>query len=52
MAADSLWGDEFVIPESPKKTKKIIDKVSKPKIVKVVTEKAIKSKSVDIHEKI
>ena len=52
MATDSLWGDEFVIPESPKKTKKIIDKVSKPKIVKVVTEKAIKSKSVDIHEKI
>ena len=52
MAIDSLWGEEFVIPETPKKTKKIIDKVSKPKVVKVVTEKSIKSKTIDIHEKI
>ena len=52
MAMDSLWGDEFVIPETPKKTKKIIEKVSKPKEVKVVTERTIKSKTVDIHEKI
>ena len=27
MAMDSLWGDEFVIPETPKKTKKIIEKI-------------------------
>lgn len=49
---DSLWGDEFVIPETPKKQKKIIEKVSKPKPVKVVTEKAIKSKTLDIKQKI
>lgn len=49
---DSLWGDEFVIPETPKKQKKIIEKASKPKAVTITTEKAIKSKTIDIKQKI
>ena len=29
----SLWGDEFVVPETPKKVQQIKDKISKPKKV-------------------
>lgn len=49
---DSLWGDEFVIPETPKKQKKIIEKASKPKTVTITTEKAIKSKKLTLHEQL
>ncbi|MBO5712111.1 MAG: hypothetical protein J6R47_04665 [Acholeplasmatales bacterium] len=49
---DSLWGDEFVIPETPKKTKKIIEKVSKPKEVTIIAEKALKSKALTIPDKL
>ena len=49
---DSLWGEEFVIPETPKKTKKIIDKVNKPKQVTIVTEKALKSKALSIPDRL
>ena len=49
---DSLWGEEFKIPETPKQTKKIVDKINKPKKVEIVTEKAIKSKSVPIEDKL
>ena len=50
---DSLWGEEFSIPKTtPKQVKKVVDKVSKPKNPKVVTEKAIKSKSVSIEDKL
>lgn len=49
---DSLWGEEFVVPETPKRTKKIIEKVSNPKTPIVVTQQAIKSKSTNIEEKL
>ena len=52
MMMDSLWGDEFVIPETKEKTKKIINKISKPKELKVTVEKKIKSKSVSLEEKL
>lgn len=51
-AIDSLWGDEFIIPETPKKQKKIIEKASKPKAVTITTEKAIKSKKMTLHEQL
>ena len=47
---DSLWGEEFTI--KPKETKKLINKVSQPKKVTVVTEKAIKSKSLSIPDRL
>lgn len=49
---DSLWGEEFVIPDTKEKTKQIKEKIAKPKKVKAPVEKQIKSKSVDIHEKL
>ena len=50
---ESLWGDEFVIKETPKETKKLIEKIKNPKKdITVVAEKAIKSKSVSIEDKL
>lgn len=50
---ESLWGEEFSIKEeTPKQTKKIIEKVTKPKEVTVVTEKVLKSRTVDIKDKL
>ena len=51
MSFESLWGEEFSIKDSPKETKKIIEKIKKPKEPKTV-EKAIKSKSLSIDEKL
>ena len=54
MAGMSLWGEDFNIAPEPQKQKKLIEKVSKPKQVKITTEKVIKSKSssVSIHDKL
>lgn len=49
---DSLWGEAFTIQETPKQTKKIIDKINKPKTVKVITEKNLKSKTLSIKDKL
>lgn len=52
---DSLWGDEFNIPdkkETKEKTKKILNKISKPKEVKVAPEKIIKNKTISLEEKL
>lgn len=50
---DSLWGEEFTIKETPKETKKIINKIKQPKEVKFVDEaKAVKSKKLSIDEKL
>lgn len=49
---DSLWGDEFIIPETKKVAKKIVDKISKPKDPSVVVKKAVKSKTVSVKEKL
>ena len=49
---DSLWGNDFVVEEK-KTTKKVLEKIKKPKKEpKVVSEKAIKSKKVSIEEKL
>ena len=42
---DSLWGDEFIIPETKKVAKKIVDKISKPKDPSVVVKKSSKIKN-------
>lgn len=52
MNLDSLWGDEFTLPSNENKTKKILDKISKPKEVKIVKEKVIKSKKISVEEKL
>lgn len=49
---DSLWGEEFVIKETPKQTKKIVDKINKPKTVKTVTERTLKSKTLSMRDKL
>ena len=47
----NLWGDAFKIEPSPQSVKKIKNKVNNPKNPKVVTEKIINSKSVNIFDK-
>ena len=49
--SESLWGDEFVIKETPKRTKKIIEKVNTPKENKVIRQTSTKkSKDVNIQD--
>ena len=48
----SLWGEDFVIKESPKQTKKIIDKINNPKSNTIIVEKQLKKKSVSIQDKL
>lgn len=50
--ADSLWGEEFSIQETPLQAKKIITKINNPKDAKVSIEKAVKSKSVSLDGKL
>lgn len=50
---DSLWGDEFVIKDTPKETKKILNKIKTPKEPKIIDDtKAIKSKKLSVDEKL
>lgn len=49
---DSLWGEEFSLPKASEKTKKIINKISKPKELKVSVEKKIKSNKVSLEQKL
>lgn len=53
-AFESLWGEEFNIPESPKQVKRAMQKVSSPKDLKVVrtAEQIIRSTAVSIEEKL
>ena len=48
----SLWGEEFELPEEKEKTKKVINKIKKPKEVKVTVEKQIKSKTLSLQERL
>ena len=48
---ESLWGEEFTIKETPKQTKKILEKIKKPK-EPVIVEKAIKSKKLSVEERL
>lgn len=49
---ESLWGEEFALPKEKEKTKKIIDKISKPKEVKNTIEKQVKSKKLSLQERL
>ena len=49
---DSLWGEDFVIPETKKVAKKIVKKISEPKDLSQVVTKAVKSKTLSIKEKL
>lgn len=48
---ESLWGDDFKLPDEKVKTKKIKEKLSKPKTTEASVEKQVKSKKVSIKEK-
>lgn len=53
MTIDSLWGEEFNLPPTPEKVKKISKKISQPKEVKEVSvEKQLKSKKISIEERL
>ena len=49
---DSLWGDEVSLPNDKEKTKKVLNKISKPTEKKIKVEKTniLKSKKVSIEE--
>lgn len=49
---DSLWGEEFDIPNESEQAKKIIQKIAKPKTPIVTPEKVIKSKTVSVQDKL
>lgn len=51
MAVQSLWGEEFKI-NSSSNNKEILNKISSAKPVKVTVEKALKSKSISLDEKL
>ena len=46
---DSLWGEEFVVPEL---TKKILKKIKNPKILDAPIEKQIKSNALSIKDRL
>lgn len=52
MEFDSLWGEEFIIPDQKQKTKKIKEKIDKPKVVKAPVEKQVKSKVISLDDKL
>lgn len=51
---ESLWGEDFNIPEESEKvkTKKILNKIAKPKEVKMTIEKQINSKTISLEDKL
>ena len=49
---DSLWGDSFTVETPVEDTKKLLNKVSNPKKVTLTTEKAIKSKTISLEERL
>lgn len=49
---ESLWGEEFEVPDKVEKTKKVLDKISKPKELKVTVEKQIKSKKLSVEDRL
>jgi DNA polymerase I-like protein with 3'-5' exonuclease and polymerase domains len=52
--ADSLWGAEFVVEETPKKARKIKEKISKPKNLSEseMSKKALKATSTSLEDKL
>ena len=49
---ESLWGEEFNLPEEKEKTKKVLNKISKPKEIKVSVEKLVKSPKLSLQDKL
>ena len=51
MYSDSLWGEEFIVPDNKEKAKKIKAKIKNPTETQVSVEKQVKSKKLSINEK-
>ena len=51
MYSDSLWGEEFIVPDNKEKAKKIKDKIKNPTETQASVEKQVKSKKLSINEK-
>lgn len=51
MSVQSLWGEEFNIPDK-NQTKGVLEKIKKPKTPKVSVEKSLKSKKLSIEDKL
>ena len=51
MYSDSLWGEEFIVPDNKEKAKKIKDKIKNPTETQAPVEKQVKSKKLSINEK-
>lgn len=49
---ENLWGEEFELPSQKEQAKKVLNKISKPKTIKVTTEKTIKSNKISLNEKL
>ena len=49
---DSLWGDEFVVPQTQKIAKKVVKKLKEPKDPTQVIVKNVKSKTISVEEKL
>jgi len=52
MALDSLWGEEFIIPDEKIKVKNITDKIKKQTAHISAVEKQVKSKAISLTEKL
>lgn len=52
MALDSLWGEEFIIPNEKIKVKNINDKIKKQKTRRSTVEKQVKSKAISLTERL
>lgn len=52
MTLDSLWGDDFVIKETPKQAKKVIEKIKQPKTDVKSVKRAVSSKKLSIEDKL
>lgn len=52
MALDSLWGEEFIIPNEKIKVKKINDKIKKQTTRRSSVEKQVKSKAISLTERL
>ena len=52
MTLDSLWGDDFVIKETPKHAQKVLEKIKQPKTDVKSVKRAVSSKKLSIEDKL
>ena len=50
--SSSLWGEDFVVQDTPKVTKKIIQKIKKPKSVVTSEKRVVSSKNISIKDRL